>query len=114
MNRRPVIRGRRPQCTTSQRVPAPSLSEFIERFWQCSDHPSHSRERILPSGTFELVVNLHEDEIRIYDPLHPDHFERFWGAVVSGTYSRNFLIDPKAAAQTESPPRRPLLRKQPA
>lgn len=74
-------------------APAPPLSDFIGRFWSCSDAPSHRRERILPSGTFELVVNLREDEIRIYDPAQPDRVRRLSGAVVSGTYGSFFLID---------------------
>ena len=53
-------------------TPAPPLGDFVERFWLYSDPPSHPRERILPSGTMELVVNLHEDEIRVYDPPESD------------------------------------------
>lgn len=75
-------------------TPAPPLSSFIERLWLCSDAPPHDREQILPSGTIELVVNLREDEIRIYDPSQPERSRRFSGAVVSGTYSRFFVIDP--------------------
>jgi AraC-like DNA-binding protein len=75
-------------------TPAPPLSDFIDRFWLCSDAPPHDRERILPSGTIELVVNLGEDEIRIYDPSHPDRSRRFSGAVVSGAYSEFFVINP--------------------
>src|SRR5262245_46113056 len=75
-------------------VPGSPLNEFVERFWLCSDAPPHQRERILPSGTIELVINLREDEIRIYDPSHPDRCARYSGAVVSGTYSRFFVIDP--------------------
>ena len=75
-------------------TPPKPLGDFVERFWLCSDAPPHSRERILPSGTIELVVNLREDEIRIYDPSHPDRFTRMSGAIVSGTYSRFFVIDP--------------------
>lgn len=75
-------------------APGPPLSEFIERFWLCSDAPPHARERILPSGTIELVINLRDDEIRIYDPSHPDRCTRYSGAVLSGTYSRFFVIDP--------------------
>lgn len=75
-------------------TPAPPLDGFIGRFWLCSDAPAHDRERILPSGTIELVVNLREDEIRICDPTHPDRATRYSGAVVSGTYSRFFVIDP--------------------
>ncbi len=74
-------------------TPAPPLSDFIERFWLCSDAPAHRTERILPSGTFELVINLREDEIRIYDPAQPDRVRRLSGAVVSGTYGSFFLID---------------------
>jgi AraC-like DNA-binding protein len=75
-------------------IPAAPLGELIERFWLCCDAPPHPRERILPSGTVELVINLREDEIRIYDPAHPDRYTRYSGAVVSGTYSRFFVIDP--------------------
>jgi AraC-like DNA-binding protein len=76
------------------RTPAQPLCRFIELFWACSDAPTHPREKILPSGTIELVVNLREDEIRVYDPLHLGHCRRLSGAVVSGAYSRCFVIDP--------------------
>lgn len=75
-------------------TPQQPLGDFVERLWLCSDAPPHSRERILPSGTIELVVNLREDEIRIYDPSHPDRCTRMSGATVSGPYSRFFVIDP--------------------
>ena len=42
--------------------PAPPLGDFVHNFWDCIDAPSHPKERILPSGTIELVVNLREDE----------------------------------------------------
>jgi AraC-like DNA-binding protein len=75
-------------------TPPRPLGDFVERLWLCSDAPPHSRERILPSGTIELVVNLREDEIRIYDPSHPERFTRMSGAILSGAYSRFFVIDP--------------------
>jgi len=79
-------------------VPSPPLSEFVDRFWTCSDKPSHMRERILPSGTISLVVNLVDDEIRIFDPSRSGRCTRYSGAVISGTYSRGFVIDPRHAA----------------
>jgi hypothetical protein len=75
-------------------TPGPPLGDFIGRFWLCSDQPPHPRERILPSGTIELVFNLCDDEIRIYDPVHHDRCTRFSGAVVSGAHSTFFVIDP--------------------
>jgi len=79
-------------------VPAPPLDRYIERFWLCSDTPSTASERIVPSGTLELVINLCEDEVRIYDPLQLDRYVRLSGGVVSGTYHSYFTIDPRQHA----------------
>lgn len=79
-------------------TPAWPLSEFVDNLWFCADSPAHPRERILPSGTIEIVVNLCDDEIRIYDPQHPDCCRKYSGAVVSGPYSRSFVIDPQQHA----------------
>jgi AraC-like DNA-binding protein len=57
---------------------------------------THQRERILPSGTFELVVNLRDDELRIYDASgspQDDRCRRFSGALVSGPYAGSFITD---------------------
>jgi AraC-like DNA-binding protein len=78
----------------SSHQPAPPLADFISNFWHCDHVPFHPRVRILPSGTFELIVNLHEDEVRIYDSAQPGRFQRFPGIVVSGTYAAALDIDP--------------------
>jgi AraC-like DNA-binding protein len=76
-------------------TPTRPLAGFVERFWCLSDAPSHSKERIAPSGTIDLVINLHENELRIYDPAKPERGKRFSGAVVSGTHSGPYVIDPR-------------------
>jgi AraC-like DNA-binding protein len=76
----------------SYQPPAP-LSEFIERMWLVSGGQSPRRERILPSGTIELVINLLQDQVRIDKTLEHAHLQTFSGAVVSGTYSAAFVID---------------------
>jgi len=81
-------------------APPPPLSSFIEYLWLLSDVPSHSLECILPSGTLELVVNLHEDEIRIHHDLNAERCARFSGMVVSGAYGRYFVIDTAEHALT--------------
>ena len=52
-------------------VPQPPLAEFVEVLWlyQCYD-PPHARERLLPDGSLELVINLHENCMRVYDREH--------------------------------------------
>jgi AraC-like DNA-binding protein len=72
-------------------TPAPPLATFVDYLWLYSDAPRHPRERILPSGTFELVFNLRDDEFRIQDPA--GGYRRFSGAMVSGPYARFFVID---------------------
>jgi AraC-like DNA-binding protein len=76
--------------------PAPPLDTLVENLWWLGDAPEHARERIIPSGTFELVVNLDEDEIRVYDP--DGGIRRHAGAVVSGTYRKGFVVDTREHA----------------
>ncbi len=75
------------------KAPARPIEPFVERLWQINDVPSHTFERIVPSGTLELVVNLREDEFRIYDPECSGPCNHYSGAIVSGPYVRSFGID---------------------
>jgi AraC-like DNA-binding protein len=80
------------------RAPQPALSAFVESVWALSDAPAHTRERIVPSGTFELVINLAEDEFRIYDSPDGNRCRRFPGAMISGVYAKPFVIDTRVHA----------------
>lgn len=74
--------------------PASALSGLIENFWIYEGYASpHLKERIFPSGTFELVFNLRDDELRIYDDTYIARCTRFSGAIVSGPYSGFFVTD---------------------
>src|SRR5262249_45177977 len=79
-------------------IPTPPLSEFVEYLWMLRDAPSHAKECIIPSGTFELVINLPEDEFRIYDSARTNKPNRFSGTFLSGAYQRPFVIDTKEHA----------------
>jgi AraC-like DNA-binding protein len=46
----------------------------------------------LPSGTFELVFNLADDELRIYKTAG-EQCQRYSGAIVSGPYAGSFTTD---------------------
>ena len=75
-------------------IPRLPLSEFIYDFWLYEDYGGcHLHERILPSGTFEIVFNLREDELRIYGPSEEDECRRFAGALISGPYAGSFMSD---------------------
>src|SRR5262245_1256313 len=74
-------------------APTPPLAEFIERFWYFSDAPAHQKVRIVPNGTMELVFNLGEDELGIYDTEQPGSYKSFSGAFFSGAYARPLFVD---------------------
>lgn len=73
--------------------PGPPLNEFVEYVWLIEGGQAPRLEKILPSGTIELVVNLKNDEIHIHDPEQPAQFKTFSGAVFSGTYERSFICN---------------------
>jgi AraC-like DNA-binding protein len=75
-------------------IPPAPLGAFVEDLWLYEGYAGeHARERILPSGTFEMVFNLHEDELRIYGPSDRDRCRRFSGALISGPYTSPFMSD---------------------
>jgi len=72
--------------------PAP-LNQFVERFWLVAGGQAQRKERILPSATVELVLNLREDRVTIDRTMQCARAESYSGVVVSGTYSGAFIID---------------------
>jgi hypothetical protein len=86
------------------RQPAPPLSQFVEMCWLFGGHaPAHAKERVLPTGTMEFVVNLDENESRIYDHENPELCRKLDGAIVCGAHSRYFVIDTAEQAQALLP-----------
>lgn len=75
-------------------TPGPELAGFVDSLWVYKGFRSPQlKERIFPTGTFEIVFNLRQDELRIYRPGQPDRLRRFSGALVSGPYEGFFLTD---------------------
>src|SRR5215468_10975643 len=79
--------------------PKPPLSKFVDNFWLYEGYePEHKTERILPTGTLELVINLRQNELRFYDAEPCENCSRFSGAIVSGASGRGFSPDTAEAA----------------
>ena len=71
--------------------PKPPLSKFVDNFWLYEGYEPETRtERILPTGTLELVINLLQNELRFHDAERPENCSRLSGAVVSGASGRGF------------------------
>lgn len=71
--------------------PKPPLSKFVDCFWLYDGQTAPQTERILPTGTFELAINLRQNELSFYDTEYPEKCSRFSGAVVSGAHGRSFV-----------------------
>ena len=73
--------------------PAP-LSAYVDLLWYYAGFQrEHAKERLLPTGTVDLVINLREDEVRTYDPDDTSRCQRYPGSVVVGVHSRYFVLD---------------------
>ena len=71
--------------------PEPPLSNFVEIFWLFEGRGVDDKpDRILPTGTLELAINLRKNELAFHDVDHPENRSRFSGAVVSGAHGRGF------------------------
>ena len=68
-------------------TPGTPLARFIAYFWALHDVPVDATARLVPSGTLDLVFNLHEDAMRI-DDLHSGVCHGYSGAVAAGAYGR--------------------------
>ena len=74
--------------------PKPPLSDFVELFWYYDGYSQpHKKERLMPDGSVELVINLRENESRIYDRREHNSWQRLPGAIVAGPQSNFFVID---------------------
>lgn len=82
-------------------IPRPPLSEFVELFWFYEGYdPPHARERVIPTGTMQLIFNLREDELRVYDRRDHHRFQSFGGALISGAHTEFVVIDAANQAST--------------
>ncbi len=85
----------------ASRKPFSPLSDFVGLLWLYEGYDvPHEKERLLPDGSVELVINLAEDRIRICDPHDPEKFSTIPGCVVSGPRTEFFVIDTASEACT--------------
>ncbi|PSB04239.1 AraC family transcriptional regulator [filamentous cyanobacterium CCP2] len=73
--------------------PRSPLSQFVEFLWfRESDHLPQSQSRLLPIGSMELVINLHEDRIPLFDRQSRAECGSTNGTMICGTHSEGYII----------------------
>jgi AraC-like DNA-binding protein len=74
--------------------PGPPLDRFVEQLWYWEGvPPEHARDRLMPRGMCGLMINLAEDETRLYRGHDDAVVNRMPGAVLVGAHARYFVID---------------------
>ncbi|HEU4834187.1 MAG TPA: helix-turn-helix domain-containing protein [Pyrinomonadaceae bacterium] len=70
--------------------PKPPLSQFVDSLWLYEGQATqHTIERILPTGTLELAINLRQNQLSFYEAERPENCMHFSGAIVSGAHGRS-------------------------
>jgi AraC-like DNA-binding protein len=80
------------------RVPKPPLSQYVAMLWHCEGYAvPHAFERVLPSGTAQMLITLTDEPLRVYDNRNTGRHECYRGPLVCGARSEFAVID--AASQ---------------
>ena len=75
-------------------VPAPPLAAIIEAIWDWDMPAGEFRyQRILPDPSTSLIINLLEDETRVYRDDGTRQCIRASGSVIGGPYRQSCIID---------------------
>ena len=73
--------------------PKAPLDTFVDSFWVTDSYVAQApRERVLPSGTQDLIVHLGESPVRIYADEHSTEATDAPGVIVSGPRSSPLVI----------------------
>jgi AraC-like DNA-binding protein len=74
-------------------VPRAPLSQFVHALWLYEGYTQpHAKERVLPTGEMQIVINLLEDRTCMYDLEDPNRFQVLRGSVLSGAHSEYQVI----------------------
>lgn len=74
--------------------PKSPLSQFVEFLWSREgDRLPQLQSRLLPIGSMELVINLHEDRFSLFDRQSRTECGSTSGIRLCGTHSEGYIID---------------------
>src|SRR5580765_3991179 len=75
-------------------TPCFPLSQFVDWFWFYEGYePEHRKERLLPHGAMELVIDLYEKPKRLFDRRDQTLFRSYRRSWISGTHSEFIVIE---------------------
>ncbi|HET6335312.1 MAG TPA: helix-turn-helix domain-containing protein [Polyangiales bacterium] len=73
--------------------PGPPLDRFVDCFWHWDGYPAPAaKERALPSGSLDLIINLAEDRIRLFARDEETPLGPYPGILVTGAQAGYVVI----------------------
>lgn len=83
-----------------RRSPVAALEPFVRWLWSAERTAlPHARERLLPSGCFDLIIPLHADHLLRFADAADTAGQRLHGGLLQGASERWFLRDTSRASQ---------------
>lgn len=81
-------------------IPQGRLAHHVQFFWYSDGHSSSAeKERVLPSGTSQLIINLGDHDFRHFKGLG-DCVQTDGPAIISGIKSKYLFLDPNTRTST--------------
>jgi AraC-like DNA-binding protein len=81
--------------------PGPPLTHLVDLIWYYEGYISgHRLERVLPSGEMEIVINLSQDEARLYDRNDLSRVQTLCGTILMGAQTEHCVIDTSETMNT--------------
>lgn len=75
-------------------TPGPPLDAFIESmWWHETSTPAAGKERVMPDGRMQIIINLASDRISTFSGENAEHRASFSGTLLAGAYSGYVTID---------------------
>jgi AraC-like DNA-binding protein len=77
-----------------EHTPAAPLNRLVKTLWYCrAPHLPQARQRVLPNGNLQIIINLAEDHIREFRDDNPASEFTVSSTILSGLWTRYEWID---------------------
>lgn len=75
-------------------IPRGPLAAFIDVAWlSVNTFRNYGMERVLPTGTMQLIINLHDHPLLTSGQGHNREQEQIWTGIVAGAHMEHLVID---------------------
>lgn len=75
-------------------IPKGLLATYIKSIWVSDNYsPASSRERVLPNGASQLIINLGHQKFRHFDTADSHREKDYDPALITGIYTSNIFLD---------------------